>query len=1185
MNGSFFLLYFVQTSLLENLMQKKISLAGLALAGTLLLSACGDEVTRTQNDSVRSTGDLTVSLRDIVSGSVAPGATVTLLGTSQAQVANAAGVVVYKDLPAGSYSFRVSAAGYAPMVCKADILMAMDMSDIPIAKDATVSPSLYPLGTSLQGYSTYTDSLGNPKKAAGAIINARLVAPSGCDFENAVRIDTVAADGSWKLDSLPALADLKLYPAAYTVGSNSYTTDTSTVLLGLVGDVTIQEKNIAYELSDPTLFTYTNNWSNGIATTDSLKLAFTMPVNLALLPRGTISVTKAGVTVPTNLAWNITGDTLTISPALPWAAGDYLIRGLRASKAMNGKSLASQPVPDTSFAVKALGALATQPVPSLFYTMRKSVNTYDTIAFAGKISYDSVNTVYNESYGKVNGLKWTPVANTSRYYLYRQYNSSNPNYPNFLKIDSTTALLSVVSNIWNSGNDFGTGGDATTKYMVEARNSENSAYSAELPLVLDTVGFTATPTAITEANMYDRCAGAYDDVCAPTKNSDLKANGYVSSSSSGYNYAFYWRTNTIGTKTFTIPFDAKALTQDIVKAYAYSNGKVSASVEIGADKRSVNVTLATTAAVEASEDITVNITDGQGLVRPLYGRYDYADAALSDFIATPSAIVTEADLAARCYGAYGTTSSNYCDLAYSDKDILAGGYLGKDEKFAFYMRTNNGETRTFTIPFGALTIGKVTPASSYNGVTMALSGENHSVAVTIDAAKAISGVIEFTLTDDKGRVSQPIQGYYYSSTYQGFNITPAAITGANIADRCSGAGSLCNPSNTSTNQANGYLSSDYAFYMQTLVPESQKFTIPFRELTIDTVIASSDNPSVAVTAVVGADEQSVEVTLVTTAATSGDASIELYITNDKGQVSIPVWGYYREQSYQNFTATPAAITTQTDLDKRCYGAYGNGDYCNLSSSYDDDNHNGYVYNSYAFSMQTTATATQTFTIPFREGLTVESVEVSSKPNGVGVTAVVGTDKKSVVVTVTTTPTSTGGVIGLVITNDRGQRSAILNGYYNMAPYAGFTATPTEIITDADMSQRCFESVASYCRLSWNSSLNTQGYVYNSPSTFYFSNPDHSADKKLTVPFRSLTIEKVAVTSGGCSIGDISYVTMAPSADKHSVDVTFKALPEGGSCSGSYVYYTITDEKCRVSASIRGYFDFEGPAPLSSGDTE
>jgi len=336
-------------------MNKKL-LFSLFTAGVFaLLSSCGDSVVDATNQpdltvdpetySVQTRAALRVFVQDANTGKPIA-ATVTLQATGEAAPADEAGAVVFDSLPASTYIVLVEATDYAPVTEIATIEGAVQ-EGIYIAQGTSVITRLYPLNAKLSGNLYYTDKNGQNKPAATAKV--ALIISESTKIADKRTIETVVgADGKYTFTSLPAVSGTlySLYVLEYkspedvVYGVQNICLNNCSALIA--GGLTNWTGNSVLSSSSIDEVFIALGYSNLIESTESAKIAFSSPVDLKKINSGSVIIRNtSGATIAAKLAWNTTGDTLTISPYEKWISSLEVSFNSTTFRSVNNKSLTS----------------------------------------------------------------------------------------------------------------------------------------------------------------------------------------------------------------------------------------------------------------------------------------------------------------------------------------------------------------------------------------------------------------------------------------------------------------------------------------------------------------------------------------------------------------------------------------------------------------------------------------------------------------------------------------------------------------------------------------------------------------------------------------------------------------------------------------------------------------------------
>jgi len=178
-------------------MNKK-TLSLLAAASIALFSACSNTV-----ESTDSQATLNVLVRNSITGSAVPGATVKLLTGGESKVTDASGIARFDKIPAGVAGVRVDASGYVSAIDGSRI----DDASPSIATEHAIMIAIAP-ALALIGSAYYEEEITHNLKAAeGATIRITLRKSAGSADINLVKEvleTTVSADGKYTFDTLPA---------------------------------------------------------------------------------------------------------------------------------------------------------------------------------------------------------------------------------------------------------------------------------------------------------------------------------------------------------------------------------------------------------------------------------------------------------------------------------------------------------------------------------------------------------------------------------------------------------------------------------------------------------------------------------------------------------------------------------------------------------------------------------------------------------------------------------------------------------------------------------------------------------------------------------------------------------------------------------------------------------------------
>ena len=314
-----------------------------------LLASCGDTIIESNESTAIAKGNLFVSATDAVSGNPLPNVEFFMPAMdSKPRETSGLNGTVYKGLPIGeNYAVRVSAKGYAPVVCNASIRLAenQDRQSISVAENTTLRVSLRRLSASLRG-SIFYQNLEKPLQlevfpASGAQVSVIIQDNADCSYEQRIfGPASVSKDGFYSFDSLPEKAYCTLVAHDAHLNGLLYSGMQSEGALEVSGNAAIMPRLVYDVVQTAFGFVFSSDNRSVAKKNDVLKFGFSEPVNVSLLRDGDLSASNNAtkVSVAANFSWSDSNKTLTVAPAFgEWASGQSYDIRMRLYSAVSSK--------------------------------------------------------------------------------------------------------------------------------------------------------------------------------------------------------------------------------------------------------------------------------------------------------------------------------------------------------------------------------------------------------------------------------------------------------------------------------------------------------------------------------------------------------------------------------------------------------------------------------------------------------------------------------------------------------------------------------------------------------------------------------------------------------------------------------------------------------------------------------
>ena len=361
---------------------------------------------------------------------------VQLMGRDKNPIAaDSNGWVAYENIPAGKdYAFHVEAAGYASILCKADI---------PDSLSVGKTVRLPKLGAKLQGSIAYVDMSTNAvnTQMAGsgeAKIRLKLSVPNECELLVPYRETATGLNGSYFFDSLPELANYDL--SALEAKINGIVYEQFTVqnggVLGLSGDIAIARAGV-YEKAAPLNEFLLQSAPDTVAPDGKILLVFSKDVNRQRISSASFSITGANYAIETK--WS-DEKTLEISPVEGlWKIDDSVsIANAVELYAVDGTVIPPGNLATVLVTNGALGKI------SKFWLENAGTGT----ALSAKGDSLDLDTLLSQQKGLA--FRWNKANNATSYVIYAKCADGI----NYASIDSGLSFASDTSAVWEYSQAF-----------------------------------------------------------------------------------------------------------------------------------------------------------------------------------------------------------------------------------------------------------------------------------------------------------------------------------------------------------------------------------------------------------------------------------------------------------------------------------------------------------------------------------------------------------------------------------------------------------------------------------------------------------------------------------------------------------------------------------------------------------
>jgi hypothetical protein len=423
----------------------------------LLLCSCGGSV----EDNDIGSGGISVMVMDATTNLPLKDVSVQLLGRDKKpRITDSKGGIVYKDLPAGNgYTFRIEAAGYASILCEAEVLDSLMSGK---------SVRLPRLGVKLQGYLAYMDLSTNAINTqwtgnGDAKVRLKLGLLNECELLNPYREAATGLNGSYLFDSLPERANYDLMALETKIDGILYGQFfiQSDGILGLSGDIAkaplgVYENAVSLEeefrlLSAP----------DTISPNRKISLVFSKDINKSRTGVSAFSITGVNYAIDTKWKGN---RTLEISPVGGiWKIDDTI----SISNAVSLHAIDGTVIPPGNLAIVTVtnGALGTV---SEFWLENAGTGT------ALNITGDSLdlNALLSEQKGLI--FRWNKAGNATGYAIYAKC----ANDINYTQIETDLSFASDTSAVWGySEVHYCVENDKQTGFFVQAKNARQQTNS------------------------------------------------------------------------------------------------------------------------------------------------------------------------------------------------------------------------------------------------------------------------------------------------------------------------------------------------------------------------------------------------------------------------------------------------------------------------------------------------------------------------------------------------------------------------------------------------------------------------------------------------------------------------------------------------------------------------------------
>jgi hypothetical protein len=295
--------------------------AACALAFATTFFGCDDNSMNTTSTSTvdqsytdaKAKGSVFVLLRDQVTGAPLANVQVTLLGADSARVlsSDSSGYVSFKGLLPGKRILKVEKAGYAGKFTTADLVDGA--SEVPRLQDLSFDISLPRLGPTVSGKVYYLDKSGNSIPLIAASLDLYFKSNSGENWVSGYKATTADSFGVYKFDSLPEDVDLSIRVRSKSISGNVYAaSDVRSIGALKQGEA----RYIPVFQLEPNIeaFALLADNLDAITETDTLKLAFSLPVDTTVLHKGDIAVSNGQTDVGIVPVWSDGGRKLSIRP-------------------------------------------------------------------------------------------------------------------------------------------------------------------------------------------------------------------------------------------------------------------------------------------------------------------------------------------------------------------------------------------------------------------------------------------------------------------------------------------------------------------------------------------------------------------------------------------------------------------------------------------------------------------------------------------------------------------------------------------------------------------------------------------------------------------------------------------------------------------------------------------------------
>jgi len=433
-------------------------------AGIFTLFACSDPVVETDgyNSPIETNANLTVVVRDAISGVPLTDASVTFMSTNAkgAKVKDVPGVFVFKNVYVGSHNLLVEGGdGYATRVVTAEV-DGDAAQNVFIANDIAWDAPLPPLTAGLEGYVYYQNKNAVDVPAVGVSVSLQF---TGGDIVKKIYPANAVTDstGRYVIDFLPAVSTAyNIVIEGKELGGIPFQTSVLGSNVGLSNGVVVKnsQKTILQEqnTAEFVVLKYNEVFTDAQRGT-AVTFEFSNKVDIGRLVND-VSNPQNNSTIylgdeVADITWSPDSTKLILTPVGKWKENFTIY--LNKLRSATGKELTGE----FFVRVNKIDLSKTSALKPL-----KRVGSLP-------VGHDSVPVNFTTT---STGLVWNYVQGAEGYYVYRQMDGE-AGYTLVTTVNSLTGLDTVSSSAFSNPSNSDQIRNRTANFLIQPFNSQSRA--------------------------------------------------------------------------------------------------------------------------------------------------------------------------------------------------------------------------------------------------------------------------------------------------------------------------------------------------------------------------------------------------------------------------------------------------------------------------------------------------------------------------------------------------------------------------------------------------------------------------------------------------------------------------------------------------------------------------------------